>query len=320
MTLVRPPLASEREGAHTNQFGQHDDALWEDCGPCSLIMAILAAHPELRAKMDPDLHVEAEKLRHAAGYAPTGGTAVFQFAAAIHTLYGVSFEHFLHSVPDSYLQAYLVPGKSGAVTGNPGNFPAGHRLRRWLPGFSGGHVWFVSNEGNGVIWLMDPLGPKDGTYAGEAITMAEVLIFFSGTASLAISSTATTSVVTEAPVKSFPVPKAPAAVYVASGKRIYLTSDLASTPGNFLDVSPGRAMPYLGVPFPGVAMVERTDEAGAHTGMSYFIKQADITAPIAVPVPVPGATPAQVNAAVAAAVTVAVAPLNAKLAQIKALI
>jgi len=74
-------------------------------------------------------------------------------------------------------------------------------------------------------------------------------------------------------VKSFAVPKAMSVCTVAQGARFFDASDLADVAFN---IDPGRDMPFLGEPFPGVALVHRTDEQGNATGRAFFVRMADV--------------------------------------------
>lgn len=61
------------------------------------------------------------------------------------------------------------------IQGHLANFPGGHRLRRWQPGFTGGHAVFVMAMGDGKWRWFDPLAPMK--HAGDAVTTAEINTF-----------------------------------------------------------------------------------------------------------------------------------------------
>lgn len=64
------------------------------------------------------------------------------------------------------------------VQGKMGNLPAGHTLRRWDPGFTGGHAIAIVNlPGDRYIWL-DPLAPNK--YAGDIVAKATIVRFATG--------------------------------------------------------------------------------------------------------------------------------------------
>jgi hypothetical protein len=61
------------------------------------------------------------------------------------------------------------------VQGNPGSFPAGHRLRRWQPSFAGGHAVFVYRRSDGTYRWLDPLATAK--FEGDIVSKADVLTF-----------------------------------------------------------------------------------------------------------------------------------------------
>lgn len=68
--------------------------------------------------------------------------------------------------------------KGVAVQGKLSNFPVGHKLRRWQPGFTGGHMVFVFRQADGTYRWFDPLAPMK--FAGDVVTKANVLTFAKG--------------------------------------------------------------------------------------------------------------------------------------------
>lgn len=184
MSYYRPIFVSERERAELWVDGkQMDDARWEDCAPTSMLMLVNAATG--RKKPTTMTLDEAERLRMAAGYGPTGPTNIVRLGAAAATRYGITAPRMVSGA--SYIWAALVSGRGAAINGSMGAFPDGHRLRRWAPNFEGWHSVYVQREDESerVRWF-DPLAPQ-GTYAGEWVTRAELRQFFSmGLASAAI--------------------------------------------------------------------------------------------------------------------------------------
>lgn len=77
----------------------------------------------------------------------------------------------------------------------------------------------------------------------------------------------------EETVDSYPVPKSPSVGTVATGTWLYVKSSLAADPSN-VKIDPGRDLPYLGEPVPGVRAVEYVDAAGIHSGRAYFLASA----------------------------------------------
>jgi hypothetical protein len=89
--------------------------------------------------------------------------------------------------------------------------------------------------------------------------------------------TTNTGTTTEGAVHSFPVPKVPTIGDVAKGVVLYTSDALDPTDPKRIIVDPGRSMPYLGDPRPGVRMVAYIDEHGVHSGKAYFVKAASLT-------------------------------------------
>lgn len=179
MTDYRKPAhVSEREGAHVQFDGQADDAVWEDCVPCSIVDL---ANPLVGSAKCPPTLTEAEKLRDAAGYPPTGATDVARYVAAVRARYGLTLQ-VLSGASDAALFAAVPVGQGASIMGRLSNFPAGHRLRRFQPKYTGLHEWAIAHLPT-AWWLVDPLGPQTG-YAGEAVTQAEIATFFVGSAGI----------------------------------------------------------------------------------------------------------------------------------------
>jgi hypothetical protein len=74
-------------------------------------------------------------------------------------------------------------------------------------------------------------------------------------------------------VKSFAVPKEPSVCTIAKGVRLFKASDLKQVA--FI-IDPARDMPFLGQPMKNIALVQRTDEQGAPTGVALFARLADV--------------------------------------------
>lgn len=157
---------TEREIAHMSPCG-YDDGAYEDCTPDASIMAWRAmGHPAV-----PATHGEAEQLRCASGRGPTGGTNMGDMATGIRNRYGGTI-HVLGFGGVSTGWAWAVQGSMAAV-------PA--HLRRWQPGFAGGHCVFVASvPGTDALWWDDPLAPEGTGYDGEWVTFADVQRFADG--------------------------------------------------------------------------------------------------------------------------------------------
>jgi hypothetical protein len=73
----------------------------------------------------------------------------------------------------------LLDGRCGLVVqGYLKNFPAGHRLRRWQPGFTGGHSIFVYHGSDLKYHWYDPLAPMK--HDGDIVAKSDVLTFAKG--------------------------------------------------------------------------------------------------------------------------------------------
>lgn len=161
-TWLRPPFVSEENDP---------DLLIEDCVPCSGLMQYLGSGGSAPATL-----AEAEALRRDSGAPAFGPMSSAQLITGTTKRYGFAATNAL--TPAAIIAAAKV-GQSVTVSGHLSNFPVGHRLRRFSPDFRGGHRWYASIEDAGP-WLMDPLGPSDGSYAGERITQSEIDVFAQG--------------------------------------------------------------------------------------------------------------------------------------------
>lgn len=72
-------------------------------------------------------------------------------------------------------------GTALVLIGVNGRLPAGHTLRRWDPGFIGGHAVTVIPKGAGKVLWLDPEAPMG--YAGDTTDTATVLRWANGRAS-----------------------------------------------------------------------------------------------------------------------------------------
>lgn len=221
MPYYRPRPVSEREAASTWVDGRTpDDGHWEDCAPCSIVMLVAATSG---GKQPPTANLEeAERLRLAAGYGPLGGTDIARLGPVAAKRYGIVAPHLVTGA--AAIWTALSAGKGAAIAGMMSAFPAGHRLRRWDPGFAGGHAVYVQREdASDRVWWIDPLAPI-GTYKGEWVTKAELLAFFSkGLASAEVASVALLP-------EPAPAPAAPKSwkIYVAADAEVRLAKVAAN--------------------------------------------------------------------------------------------
>lgn len=176
MTWHRPKHISQRENAHVWPTGEFDGPAWEDCGPVSV--CLIADATTDGAQPTRKTLAEAEALRKAAGYGPNGGTNIQRLSAAAVIRYRIPLPR--HVTGPTAIRAALKTGFGAAVAGTMGNFPRGHRLRRWQPSFTGGHAVYIARESTTARWLwLDPLAPQ-GTYSGDWITADELATFLRG--------------------------------------------------------------------------------------------------------------------------------------------
>lgn len=175
MTWHRPKLVSERErGPSIWVDGKsHDDARWEDCGPCAVLMAV-DGHTNGVVPKAKTLE-EAERLRWAAGYGPTGGTNIQRLAAGAVTRYHLTLPRYASGF-DAIWSA-LKPGTCAALAGSMAAFGPSHRLSRWQTWFDGAHAVYVARESSlpRVAWI-DPLAPS-GAYTGDWVSRDELRLF-----------------------------------------------------------------------------------------------------------------------------------------------
>lgn len=151
------------------------DGSWEDCLPSSLVMLARAAGLDV-----PSTRQEAEALRAAAGYGPTGGTSLEGLRPAFVKRYGISFT--IAKGPKA--ASILIPGRAAAVVGSMGAFPPTHRLRRWDRGFGGVHGVFGALGAADSEFLWDnPLAPEGIGYDGELVSAAELQAYYQATSS-----------------------------------------------------------------------------------------------------------------------------------------
>jgi len=131
------------------------------------IPATLAQAHALR-KAIPAPHPTAAQI--AAGADP--GISNGQLRAGLKNLYG--FTALKYGTSFAGFWTAFVPGTVAAITGKMGAFPAGHRLRRFDPSFTGYHKVAVMRLSSAdEAWWDNPLAAT-GTYKGEPVTKAEL--------------------------------------------------------------------------------------------------------------------------------------------------
>src|SRR5262245_19169546 len=158
-TFVIPHFVSEIESGlkdHVFPDGTLKNPIPEDCVWDAGLMEFLGSHPGGA----PATHHEAEELRNEATGNPFGPSNTEGLLRGFKVRYDFVPTR-LAAGPDSIRRA-LKPGTIATVSGHLSNLPAGHRLRRFSPAFSGGHRSCVLNDGS--VLVLDPLGPPNSTY------------------------------------------------------------------------------------------------------------------------------------------------------------
>ena len=157
--------------AHSH-ITEREAGAWDDCAWCSAVMFTRLAFDS----SIPATHAEAKALRAAANEPSTGGSNSDDLLRGLKARY-----NFTPAVVYGYdnLLAYLSkPGRVAVAMGSMGAFPAGSSIRRWDPGFAGGHATFVARcDGNLRVWWDDPLAPQDGTYQGQWLSSDDLAKF-----------------------------------------------------------------------------------------------------------------------------------------------
>lgn len=245
---------SEREGAHVWPDGRLDDAAWEDCLWSAAVEWVRALGRNV-----PATHAEAEALRAASGQGPLGGSTLDDLRRGLAARYRSTMPAPIGGA--AAVVAALAPGTAAVVIGSLGAVPAGDRLRRWQPGFVGGHAVYVERTLDGTWLWCDPLAPV-GT-SPDRVTEADVRTF----ASSAVVGPVTFVDVEEVPMYSIvtrePFP-APVRFVIPAG----------TTLAGYDPAEPGRA----------VKVARWTRESSAHATARVAVRWVGVD-PAAAPVP-----------------------------------
>ena len=156
---------------HQHVTERETDGTWEDCRWAACIEYVRAVGQEVPAN-----RTEYEALRAESGDL-VGGTDMADQVKAMQARYG-----WIGDVRPNTEVLVTPVGWALTLDGSMGAFPAGHRLRRWDPGFTGGHSVAVFRLETGWWWC-DPLaplhyGPKPmKTYTGEFVGPDELIQF-----------------------------------------------------------------------------------------------------------------------------------------------
>lgn len=154
-------------------WSEREPGAWTECAEAAYLMALAYAGFDgfpLGAYTD----AERDALDVAIGFDRAGGgNMLADVDAGALARYGVRLRPLGDGTRAGLRWALAQPGRALVVTGTFRGLPAGHRLRRWQPGFVGGHAWtVVPVTGSAVLWL-DPLAPMG--HAGDAATVDEVM-------------------------------------------------------------------------------------------------------------------------------------------------
>jgi hypothetical protein len=146
---------------------------WKDCtyaaGLTGMVYAGFTAF-----KLGTYTVAEREALERSDDQPDETGASLPDLKTAIKRRYGKD-----RVVNGSSVLPTLLDGRVGLVVqGTPANFPAGHRLRRWQPKFTGGHAIFVYHGSDLKYHWYDPLAPM--RHEGDIVTKSEVLTFAKG--------------------------------------------------------------------------------------------------------------------------------------------
>lgn len=152
---------------------QRKPGKWNDC---TMVAGLMLWRLTRRRTTAPTL-AEAQEIRKLSGRLMTGGTNNGDVLKGIAARYKSGCGVLVRGY--TKVMATMKEGAGASLPGTMGNFPAGHRLRRWDPGFTGTHdVLIIQLDAKqDRFWWDDPLAPDTGTYKGEWVTKAEVKQF-----------------------------------------------------------------------------------------------------------------------------------------------
>ena len=119
---------------------------------------------------------EREALERSDDQKDETGASLVDLKVAIKRRYGKDVTIHAASALSDLLDRVEAIGY--VIQGKTGNFPVGHTLRRWDPGFTGGHAVFVQLLGGGKYRWFDPEAPMK--FSGDIVTKAQVLTYAKG--------------------------------------------------------------------------------------------------------------------------------------------
>lgn len=158
-------------------WSERDDpgGAWRDCTYSAGLMALVHAG-EAEYPLGVYTAAEREALERSDSRADETGANAYDLDQAIRNRYNRELHRPVWQGLGSLLDT---PGLCLVLPGYPANLGAGHWLRRWDPGFAGGHrIAVLTLRGaaaDEVLWL-DPLAPW--RYPGDVTNRADVWAFF----------------------------------------------------------------------------------------------------------------------------------------------
>lgn len=152
-------------------WSERDEAVgkgWHDCTYSSALMALVYGG---FTKFPLGIYTAAEReaLERSDNQPDETGASQVDITVAVKRRYGVS----LRTVPEPLAVALTKVGRAITLAGSNGNLPKGHALRRWDPGFTGGHSITVVTLGGGKVLWLDPEAPWK--HSGDVVPIQIVL-------------------------------------------------------------------------------------------------------------------------------------------------
>jgi hypothetical protein len=154
-------------------WSEREPGAWTECSEAAYLMALLAGGFD-RFPLGAYTDAERDALDAAIGFdREGGGNMLTDVDAGSLARYGVRLRPLADGTRAGLRWALEQPDRALVVTGTFRGLPAGHVLRRWQPGFIGGHAWTVLPDGAGAVLWLDPLAPDD--HPGDKATVDDVM-------------------------------------------------------------------------------------------------------------------------------------------------
>lgn len=117
---------------------------------------------------------EREELERSDDQPDETGASLGDLVVAVRRRYGLTVK-----INAGGLAGLLAtPGIALVVAGSLGTLPVGSKLRRWQPGYVGGHAITAITRGDGTVLWLDPLATNK--YPGDSALTSDVLAFARG--------------------------------------------------------------------------------------------------------------------------------------------